>query len=106
MSGEEIRIAFGDMEWESPAPGLRVKARELNGLRVRLVEFSEGFVEPDWCRKGHTGFVLEGVMELDVNGRIATLRAGDALHIPEGEATRHRHIRSLPRVLLFLVEPH
>lgn len=100
-----IRIGFDEIEWESPAPGLRVKARETGDQRLRLVEFSEGFVEPDWCTKGHTGYVLDGAMELDVDGQTITLRAGDALHIPAGDATRHRHIRSLPQVVLFLVEP-
>ena len=45
-------IRFSEEEWS--ATGLGVRSKEyINGKqRIRLVEFSEGFVEHDWCIKG------------------------------------------------------
>ncbi|HEY4153934.1 MAG TPA: DHCW motif cupin fold protein [Puia sp.] len=33
---------------------------QLDGLRVRLVEYSSGYLADDWCRKGHIVHCLEG----------------------------------------------
>ena len=84
------KVDFGSIPWEQPAAGVRSKACEQGGRRLRLAEFSRDFVEPDWCTKGHIGYVLEGEMELDFHGRIETLRAGDGLFIPPGSNHGHR----------------
>ena len=49
------KVNFDSLEWQSPLPGARFKSFEGDGRRVRLVEFSRDFVEPDWCTKGHIG---------------------------------------------------
>ncbi len=33
---------------------------QLEGLRVRIVEYSAGYLADHWCQKGHVVFVLEG----------------------------------------------
>ncbi|MHC4707131.1 MAG: hypothetical protein ACYS8I_08610, partial [Planctomycetota bacterium] len=40
------------------------------GRKLRLVEFSKEFVEPDWCSRGHIGYVLEGQMEVNFDGKV------------------------------------
>ncbi len=37
------------------------------GLRIRLVEYSKGYIANHWCQKGHIVYCLEGefVSELD-----------------------------------------
>jgi quercetin dioxygenase-like cupin family protein len=99
------KIDFEEIEWSAAAPGARFKAAERDGVRVRLLEFTTQFVETDWCRKGHTGVVLEGTLEIDFSGRRSRFEAGQALHIPAGEPGKHKATAVSERVLLFVVEP-
>jgi len=39
---EQYRIDFESMAWESPADGVRFKAYEQGGKKLRLVKFSKG----------------------------------------------------------------
>ncbi len=70
-------------------PGVRFKAHEQGGRKLRFVEFSKDFVEPDWCIKGHIGYVLEGEMDIDFDGNIVHFGPGDGLFIPTGEDSKH-----------------
>ena len=100
----DARLSFDQIPWDSPAPGLRTKAIARGGKRFRLGEFGTDFVEPDCCTRGHAGVVLRGAIDLDVAGTAVTFRAGDAIFIPAGEPTRHRHRATLETATLFLVE--
>jgi hypothetical protein len=62
---QNFKINFQEIPWESPLPGARFKAFEQDGTKLRLVEFTSEFIEPDWCRKGHIGYVLSGSMKID-----------------------------------------
>jgi len=96
-------VCFDDAPWIEIAPGARHKAIERDGRRFRMVEFRREFVEPDWCRKGHLGVVLEGGFTVDFSGRVEHFRAGDGIAIPAGEAHRHQaNVTDLVR--LFLIE--
>lgn len=67
-----------------------------------MAEISREFLEPDRCEKAHTGFVLEGELEIDFEGEKIFYQSGDALFVEPG--TKHS-VRSLSeKVLLFLVE--
>ena len=98
------RIAFASQEWEAPAPGVRMKAHRGPGVQLRLVEFSTGFVEADWCTRGHVGYVLDGRMEVDFDGTLEVFQAGDGLVIPASDAHRHKAKILTDTVSLFLVE--
>ncbi len=104
MDAAAVSFAFDAIAWETPAPGLRTKTVVRGGQKLRLVEFGAEFVEPEWCMRGHTGIVLEGEMELNVDGRVVTLRTGDALALPSGAEHRHRHRATIATTRLFLVE--
>lgn len=82
-------VDFGKMEWISPAPGVRYKAFVSGTQRIRLVEFSEGLVEPDWCKNGHSGLVLDGACRISFDGSIEYLHKGDVFHIPSGKGDQH-----------------
>lgn len=101
---EHRRVAFGAIPWEQPAPGVRFKAWEQDDRRLRLAEFTRDFVEPEWCTKGHVGYVLEGTLELDFHGEKIVFRAGDGLFIPSGGAHRHKARALTDLVRVFLVE--
>ncbi len=100
-----FKLDFSTLDWTAAGPGVRYKTFERENRRVRLVEFTREFVEPDWCRKGHVGQVLDGVLEIDFDGKVERYASGDGLFIPAGESARHRHHKTVTaRVLLFLVE--
>jgi quercetin dioxygenase-like cupin family protein len=89
----DFHIDFSNINWQSITPGLRQKTFIRDGERIRLVEFSEGFQEPEWCTKGHWGYVLQGELTIDFNGKPQKYRAGDGLSIPEGRIeSRHKVI--------------
>jgi ethanolamine utilization protein EutQ (cupin superfamily) len=41
-------------------------------------------VEKDWCTKGHIGYVIEGCLSIDFNGKQMNFKAGDGIFIKEG----------------------
>ncbi len=90
MKREEYLIDFQSLEWENPAPGIRYKAFSRENQRIRLAEFSEDFTEKDWCTNGHIGYVIEGSISIDFNGKLVSFKTGDGLFIPEGESNKHK----------------
>ena len=101
---ELYKIDFESMEWESPAVGVRFKASEQDGKKLRLVEFTKDFVEPDWCTKGHVGLFLEGQMEIDFDGKVIEFGPGDGVFIPAGEEHKHKGRVIAHKVKVILVE--
>lgn len=105
MSGNDHRgfgISLEQLPWRDLAPGLREKAYETEARRFRLAEFSESFQEPDWCEKGHAGYVLSGAIVVNMNGTEVRFGKGDAVNIPAG--LRHKHVATIETATLFLVE--
>lgn len=86
---ENHLVEFEKINWEYPAQGTRYKKYWRDGQILRLLEFSEGFIEKDYCRKGHTGYVLEGSFALDFNGKVEKYKTGDIVFISPGEADQH-----------------
>jgi quercetin dioxygenase-like cupin family protein len=51
---------------------------EFNGLRLRLVTFSSGYLADHWCQKGHIVHCLEGEF-------ITELKTGEKVKLQKGE---------------------
>ena len=99
------KIIFNDIDWTNAGVGVRYKAYINSGKRLRLVEFSEGFIELDWCTHGHSGIVLEGSFAIDYNGNIERYSKDDVIFIPNGEDDRHKAIINKgEKVMLLLFE--
>ena len=60
------------------------------GLRIRLVEYSKGYLADHWCQKGHLVHCLEGefISELSTGERIR-LTKGET-YIVSDELSSHR----------------
>ena len=101
---EKYRVDFKSMHWETPADGVRFKAYEQGGRKLRLVEFTKEFVEPDWCSKGHIGYILEGQLEIDFGGKVIVFGPGDGVFIPAGEKHKHKGKVLTDKVKAILVE--
>lgn len=99
-----IAIDFDSLQWESSLHGARFKAYREGAKQIRLLEFSSEFVEPVWCEKGHVGFVLEGTLEVDFNGRTVVYPQGSGIFISAGSASAHKARSITPIVCLVLVE--
>lgn len=100
----EVPIGFGQLPWTDIAPGAWHKVHERDGWRLRLVEFTDRFVEDDWCMKPHMGYVLEGELIIGFQGARSHYRSGDGLWLAAGRA----HKASVPSGMvarLVLFEP-
>jgi quercetin dioxygenase-like cupin family protein len=98
-------IEFDKMSWNEPAKGVRTKVFINGNQQVRLVEYSEGFIEHDWCRKGHAGFVLNGEFSIDYSGILERYKKRDVIFIPKGEEAKHKAIlKKGEKVTLLLFE--
>ena len=86
-------VQFDKLPWNEPALGIRYKIFTSGNQQIRLLEFSEGFVEHDWCIKGHIGYVINGSFTTEFyNGNIERYHKGDTVCIPSGEQTKHKAI--------------
>jgi quercetin dioxygenase-like cupin family protein len=101
---QPYRVDFDSIPWESPLHGVRFKRFEVNGRRLRLVEYTSDFVEPDWCAKGHIGYVLEGRFEIDFDGTTVAFGPGDGIYIPAGAEHKHKAKPLMDLVRVVLVE--
>ena len=99
------QIDFDSIPWTTPAEGVRYKAFISSNQQMRLTEFSYGFTEPDWCTKGHAGYVIEGEFSTDYSGTVEHYKAGDAIFLPKGEKDKHKAIlQQGEKVTLLLFE--
>jgi hypothetical protein len=75
---------------------------QLPGLRIRLVEYSPGYLADHWCRKGHIVHCLEGefISELQ-NGEGTAMRRG-MTYVASDEASSHRSRTSRGATLLIV----
>jgi hypothetical protein len=65
---------------------------QYDGLRVRIVEYSAGFLADHWCRKGHIVHCLEGeVINEQENGEKHTLKQG-MTYIVSDNLSSHRSV--------------
>ena len=87
---DQYKVDFESIQWESPADGVRFKAYEQGGKKLRLVEFTKEFIEPDWCTKDHIGYILQGQMEIDFDGKVILFGPGDGVFIPAGQKHKHK----------------
>ncbi|MCL2462959.1 MAG: hypothetical protein FWF44_09860 [Defluviitaleaceae bacterium] len=98
-------VEFDKIPWDEPAKGLRLKVYKNGEQQIRLIEFSGGYVEPDWCYHRHMGYVLDGGFSIDCNGKLERYEKGDVLLIPEGEQAKHMPVLGDgEKVLLLLFE--
>lgn len=66
------------------------QTKQIDGLRIRIVEYSPGYLADHWCSKGHIVHCLEGefVSELK-NGESCSLKPG-MTYVVSDEMSQHR----------------
>ena len=98
-------IDFKNLLWVEAGSGVRYKIFNSGTQQIRLVEFSEGFIEEDWCFKDHAGHVLEGTCTINFNGSVELFEVGNTFFISKGVEDKHKLIVNKgEKVLLMLFE--
>ncbi|MES2478029.1 MAG: DHCW motif cupin fold protein [Bacteroidota bacterium] len=75
---------------------------QFEGLRIRMVEYSSGYLADHWCEKGHIVHCLEGefISELK-DGTAVRLTAGES-YVVSDEMSAHRSVSAKGVKLLII----
>ena len=66
------------------------RTRQFGNIRVRMVEYTPGYLADHWCSKGHMLLCLEGQLETELrDGRKFILTPGMSYHVADN-AEPHR----------------
>ena len=104
-------IAFGTTDWSdveaTEHKGERGSAfwrtRQFGATRVRMVDYSPGYLADHWCTKGHILLCLEGELHTELaDGRQFVLTPGTSYQVADG-AEPHRSSTSTG-ARLFIVD--
>jgi hypothetical protein len=74
---------------------------QLSGLRIRIVEYSKGYMADHWCQKGHIVHCLEGefVSELQ-DGSSFTMRSGSTYVVTDGLSSHRSYTTDGVKILI------
>ena len=62
----------------------------MNDIRIRMVEYTAGYLADHWCSKGHVIYCIEGEMETELgDGRKFILSAGMSYEVGDNNES-HR----------------
>lgn len=105
------QLPFGITDWAAIEPtehrgetGVAVwRTQNFGPIRVRMVEYSPGYLADHWCEKGHILLCLSGAMETELrDGRRFQLRPGISYQVAD-HAEAHRSY-SATGATLFIVD--
>ena len=91
-------IPFGTTDWETVERTEHVgitgtaywRTRDFAGIRVRMVEYTAGYLADHWCSKGHILLCLSGELETELeDGRVFVLKPGMSYQVADN-AEAHR----------------
>ena len=91
-------IPFDTTDWSAVEPTEHTgetgtatwRTRNFGDIRVRMVEYSPGYLADHWCTKGHILLCLKGELHTELaDGRTFTLTPGTSYQVAD-EAEPHR----------------
>lgn len=91
-------VPFTTVDWSKiepiKYPGITGEAYwrtfEMGNIRVRIVEYTPGYLADHWCSRGHVVLVLEGELVTELSdGRKVTLTPGSSYQVAD-EVNPHR----------------
>ncbi|PKN98758.1 MAG: hypothetical protein CVU42_11110 [Chloroflexi bacterium HGW-Chloroflexi-4] len=104
-------IPFGTTDWAQVEPekhkgitGFATwRTQQFGTIRVRMVEYSPGYLADHWCSKGHILLCLEGELHTELDdGRTFVLTAGMSYQVADN-AEAHRSSTAIG-AKLFIVD--
>lgn len=79
------------------------KTRNFGEIRVRMVEYSPGYLADHWCSKGHVVLCLEGELDTELaDGGRFRLKSGESYQASDGEPGHRSSTKTGAR--LFIVD--
>ena len=79
------------------------RTRHFGDIRVRMVEYTPGYLADHWCSKGHILLCLEGELHTELeDGRKFVLKPGMSYQVAD-QAEAHRSFTSIG-AKLFIVD--
>ncbi len=79
----------------------RWKIIENQRFRMRLIEYSKGYMANHWCAKGHIVFCLEGEMISELSdGHVLTLSEGMSYMVSDGLSSHRSHSKNGVKLLI------
>lgn len=91
-------LPFGTTDWSSVPPTIHPgesgraqwRTRQFGDIRVRMVEYSPGYLADHWCSKGHILLCLAGELHTELeDGRRFVLTPGMSYQVAD-HAEAHR----------------
>jgi hypothetical protein len=91
-------IPFGTTDWSDVPPTEHAgetgsafwRTRQFGPIRVRMVEYTPGYLADHWCSKGHILLVVSGELDTELaDGRRFTLKPGMSYQVADN-AEAHR----------------
>lgn len=104
-------VPFGVTDWSGVNPTAHPgetgtawwRTREFGNIRVRMVEYSPGYLADHWCSRGHILLVMEGELLTELqDGSSHLLRPGQSYQVADG-VMPHRS-RTATGARLFIVD--
>ena len=104
-------VPFGIADWSQITPTIHHgrsgyaewRTLEVGNLRIRVVEYSPGYVADHWCERGHVLLVLQGELHTELaDGSRHHLTTGMSYHVANG-VDPHRS-RTETGAKLFIVD--
>jgi len=98
MTDERVSHAYQAIDWSAVPrtehkgdPGMSYwRTVQLPGLRIRIVEYSPGYVADHWCQKGHIVHCLEGEFVNEQENGEKTVMAKGMTYVVSDGASSHR----------------
>jgi len=106
-----VEIPFGTTDWATVEAtehkgdtGMAYwRTRNFGDIRVRMVEYTPGYLADHWCAKGHILLCLEGELHTELeDGRKFILKPGMSYQVAD-QAEPHRSFTSVG-AKLFIVD--
>jgi len=104
-------IPFGTTDWSAVRPTTHAgetgvatwRTQQFGAVRVRMVDYSPGYLADHWCQKGHILLCVTGELDTDLaDGRSFKLLPGMSYQVADG-AEAHRS-RTTTGARLFVVD--
>ena len=79
------------------------RTQQFGDIRVRVVDYSPGYMADHWCRKGHIIYCVDGELTTDLDdGRSFTLKPGMSYQVADDDGQHRSH--SAKGARLFIVD--
>jgi hypothetical protein len=104
-------IPFDTTDWSTIAPTIHPgdsgtaiwRTQQFGNIRVRMVEYSPGYIADHWCEKGHILLCLTGELETELkDGRRVTLTGGMSYQVADNTMAHRSSTRT--GATLFIVD--